>query len=304
MAAELEIYEDSAGVQSREVFYTNITGDAILAAYLIPEYVRTWGLAVADTYTIEMEHDGTVWNGTVTPATGLPTEFVLSDTPAVSQGSIIAGVAMDIDELTPGPTYRAEVIVGWHAGTLVAGATGTGHQLWARNIGDVGGTDARVLIRPDATIRNPVGDTVAIGVDETSLELTTPIGVWELTFTGSVGSYTFDVTFNGTPIGEIEGEEDGPQVHVQLPDGPLVVYDLVAIAVGPVEVEVSAGFQDFQLAPDVAGAPGTWAGAEVVLGALDADEAVPFWIRAQSAPGRSAVGNPYTAQLQARIISV
>lgn len=304
MAAELEIFEDSAGVQSREVFFTNISGEAIVAAELLLGEDRSAGLAVADTYTIEIEHDGSNWVGTVTPATASPTAFVLTEEPGIAAGTILPGVAIEIADLTPGLTYRSEVIVGWHAGTLVAGATGTGHQLWARNIGDVGGTDARVLIRPDATIRNPEGDEIAIAVIEASLELTTPIGIWELTYTGSIGDHTFDATFNGDPIGELEGTEDGPTVLVTLPDGPIVVFDLSMLGLGVVEVEVSAGFQDFSLAPDVAGAPGSWAGAELLLGALDVDEAVPFWIRAQSAPGRTAAGNPYTAQLQARIISV
>lgn len=304
MAAELEIYEDSAGVQSREVFFTNITGDAIVTAELLLGEDRSAGLAVADTYTIELEHDGSEWVGTVTPATALPFAFVLTEEPGIAAGTILPGVVIEIADLTPGLTYRSELIVGWHAGTLVAGATGSGHQLWARNIGDVGGTDARVLIRPDATIRNPPGEDVAIAVIEASLELTTAIGVWELTYASS-GPHLFEVTFNDDPIDDLEGTESGPKVFVELPDGPIVVFELVMLTIGVVvEVEVSAGFQDFSLAPDVAGAPGTWAGAELVLGALDVDEAVPFWIRAQSASERTAAGNPYTAQLQARIISV
>lgn len=302
MAAELEVFEDSTGLQSRQVYLTNVAGSAIVTASLLEASARTGGFALADSYVIELEHDGLVWRGTMTPATGMPVEFVLPGGGAVSTGSIIPGIHLEFGVLIPGTHYISQVDVGWHAGTLVAGATGTPYRMYARNVGDTGGVDARLLIRPDAVVRNSGESPFIQAVVEASLDLTTPVGVWGIAWVPD-STYEFEVTFNGEEVGTIAGTVDGPLVLLELPDGPTVVIELLQIAEGPGEVEISAGFQDFQLAPDESGAPGTFVGPELVLGAMDPEGSIPFWIRAQAAPGRTAAGNPYSAQLQARIVS-
>lgn len=305
MAAELQVFDDDAGMISRQVAFSNLSNEALVSVALALDDAPDGGQAIADTYLLELEYDSG-WLVQVSPEHGMPYAFGPANLSENVSPEIIPGLLIAFGLLNPALTYRSQIAVGVHFGTLVAGSNGTPVRLWARNIGDAAGVEGRVLVRPDARLRNLTEPPILRGVTENDLPPDLVTGTWTLELV-NLDPFEIEASLNGSSQGVLPVAGGPPHNwRVELPGGPIVhLQELEYASVGAMgEVLISPGFLDFQLAADESGAPGAFHGSELELGSFDPDETKPFWVRAESAPGRSAEGNPYTALLQARILAV
>lgn len=282
----------------------NITGTPLATSAIGGSGAYGGGRELADKYALSFAYSAGNWDITVTPDHAEPYVVTLPHPLGTDQGGIVPGVVLTFDTLNILLSYAAEVHVGYHAGTVVAGALSDTKQLWAKNTGPDDGLDARIQIRPDANFENVVESPVK-ALHEDSLATSAAIGTFTITQLAGT-PLTYAVEFDGTPLGDFEVQGSDPALYLELPDGPTVLFDTLTSldTDDQATITVNPGFQRVELAPDVAGAPGTFAAADLVLGAMDAGDIEPFWVRIAPGDEDPAAGNPYQAQLQARITSV
>ncbi|HYE79143.1 MAG TPA: hypothetical protein VEI97_14265, partial [bacterium] len=266
MAAELTIFDDGSASLNRHIRFVNVNGTPLVAALLGPPGAVGGGRALADLYGLSLVHAGGNWQITVTPEHGEPYSVALPDPLGTVPDAILQGVVLTFATLNPLLTYSAEVHVGYHAGTVVAGAFSATKQLWVKNTGDADGLDARIQVRPDATFENVTGSPIN-AIQEDLLPLSARVGTFTLTRVGSGAPVEFEVSFEGEILGTYEVQGNDPSLYLDLPRGPRVIFDLLSTLDEGDEamVTVNPGFQRVLLAPDVAGSPGTFSNADVVL---------------------------------------
>ncbi|MEO7995060.1 MAG: hypothetical protein ABI743_11730, partial [bacterium] len=175
MAAVITIFDDDLATINRHVHINPITGTAIIGVSLLIDDTPTGGQALANEYLVNMAFASGEWQVTVQPTIGPDYAVTLPLGTTEDAGSVIEGVQLFFAPLSTGSTYSFLVVVGYHAGLLVAGSMSAPKRLFAKNTGSSDGLDALALIRPDAHFLNITG-ALLNGVGEADLLLDTRVG--------------------------------------------------------------------------------------------------------------------------------
>jgi len=302
MGAELKVYEESGCGSETEVRYQNVILAAITGAAIIAKPAQDAGNAVADQYTLDIAYDfiTSQWYCDVTRIDGSQYHVDGITTNGDNDGNIIPGVTVTIGSLNTSYAYQSIVYVGYNPGIIVAGSNSADKHLWVKNIGDDGGTDARIVILPDANFEN-TNNTPIKALDESRLTKTVPLGSYEVTVKADTSKV--DVEYEGNPAYEKSITADGTTPD-ELADGLWAVFNTGVAQGDKATIHASEGKNRVRIAPDSSGAPGTFGTADVVLGNISQDEVKSFWVRVETNAADGPEGNPRRANLQARITTI
>ncbi len=302
MGAELKIYNDSGCSQDKEIRYQNVTLAAVTGAAIIDKPDQDAGNAVADEYTLNIYFDSgnSEWDCDVELLDGSQYHVDGLTPGGDNDGNIIAGVTVTLDNLIIINTYVSIVYVGYNPGIIVAGTNSSDKHLWAKNVGDADGTDARIVILPDAEFEN-TANTPIKALDETRLTKTVPLGEYEITVKADTSKV--DVSYEGNPSYEKDITADGSTPD-EIADGLWVIFNTGVAQDDAATINVSEGKTRLRIAEDDGGSPATFGTADVVLGNMDQDDIVSFWVRVETSASDGPEGNPRRANLQARITTI
>jgi hypothetical protein len=302
MGAELKVFEELACANETEIRFTNGSPAAITGAFIIPKPNPDAGNVVAGEYTLDISYDSgnAEWDCDVTRIDGSQYHIDGIATGGDNDGSILPGVTVTIDDLDTGETYQSVVYVGYNPGTIVAGSNSADKHLWVKNVGDASGTDARIVILPDANFENTVNTPVK-ALDESRLTKTVPIGTYEITVKADTSKV--DVVYEGNGPYEKDISSDGSTADI-IADGLYVIFDPTVSEGDEATVVVSDGKNRMRIAEDDSGSPGTFGTTDVVLGNMAQNDIESFWVRVETNAGDSPEGNPRRANIQARITTI
>ena len=302
MGAELKVYEDSNCTDETEIRYENITLAAVTAVSVIAKPNTDAGNAVADEYTLDISYDpgNTEWDCDVTRLDGSQYHVDNITVGGDNDGNIIAGITVTLDNLITENDYQSIVYVGYNPGIIVAGSNSSDKHFWVKNIGDDSGTDARIVILPDAVFDNIINTPIK-ALDETRLTKTVPLGTYEITVKADTSK--IDVVYEGNDPYEKSISNDGSTPD-EIATGLYAIFDPDVTQGDEVNIIVSDGKNRLRIAEDDNGSPGTFGTADVVLGNMNENDVESFWARIETNAGDTPEGNPRKANIQARITTI
>lgn len=302
MGAELKIYNDSGCTEDEEIRYRNITLAAVTGVGIIDKPGQDAGNAVADEYTLNIAYDsGNIeWDCDVELLDGSQYHVDGITIDGDNDGNIIPGVTVTLDDLNILNSYVSVVYVGYNPGIIVAGTNSSDKHLWAKNVGDAGGTDARIVILPDAEFENTTNTPIK-ALDETRLTKTVPLGEYEIIVKADTSKV--DVRYEGNPPYEKSITADGTTPD-EIADGLWAIFNTGVAQNDAATIDVSEGKNRVRIAEDDSGSPDTFGTADVVLGNMDENDVVSFWVRVETNASDGPEGNPRRANLQARITTI
>ena len=302
MGAELKVYEEVGCANETEVRYRNVILAALTGAAVIPKPDQDAGNAIGDEYTLDIAYDvaHSQWDCDVTRVDGSQYHIDGITTNGDNDGNIIAGVTVSIASLLTQNVYQSIVNVGYNPGIIVAGSNSADKHLWVKNIGSTDGTDARIVILPDANFQNTL-NTPLKALDESRLTKTVPLGVYELTVKADTSKV--DVEYEGNPPYEIDIVHDG-STPSQIADGLWAIFSSSIAQGDTATIDASDGKNRLRIATDAGGSPATFGTADVLLGNISINEIKSFWVRVETSTADVPEGNPRRANLQARITTI
>jgi len=302
MGAELKVYEESGCANETEVRYQNVILAAITGAAIIAKPDQDAGNAVGDQYTLDIAYDSgnSEWDCDVTRIDG--SQYHVDDITVSgdNDGNIIPGVTITIGSLATQSVYQSIVYVGYNPGIIIAGSNSADRHFWVKNVGDANGTDARIVILPDANFLNTIHTPIK-ALDESRLTKTVPLGSYEVTVKADTSKV--DVEYEGNPPYEKSITADGTTPD-ELADGLWAVFNSGVAQGDKAIIDTSEGKNRLRIAADSSGSPGTFGTSDVVLGNISEDEVKSFWVRVETNAADGPEGNPRRANLQARITTI
>lgn len=302
MGAELKVYEELACTNETEIRYQNVTLVAVTDASIIAKPNPDAGNAVAGEYTLDIAYDSgnSEWDCDVTRLDG--SQYHVDDITVSgdNDGNIIPGITVTLADLNTENSYQSVVYVGHNPGTIVAGSNSSDKHLWIKNIGDASGTDARIVILPDADFENTTNTPVK-SLDETKLTKTVPIGTYEIRVKADTSK--IDVVYEGNDPYEKSISDDGSTPDL-IADGLYAIFDPDVAEDDEATIVVSDGKNRVRIAEDDSGSPDTFGTTDVVIGNMNVNDVDSFWVRIETNAGDSPEGNPRRANLQARITTI
>jgi len=291
MGAELKVYEELACTNETEIRYQNVTLAAVTDASIIAKPNSDAGNAVAGEYTLDIAYDSgnSEWDCDVTRIDG--SQYHVDDITVNgdNEGNIVPGITVTLADLNTENSYQSVVYIGYNPGTIVAGSNSSDKHLWVKNIGDASGTDARIVILPDADFENTTNTPVK-ALDETRLTKTVPIGTYEITVKADTSK--IDVVYEGN------------DPYEKIADGLYAIFDPNVAEDDEATIIVSDGKNRVRIAEDDSGSPDTFGTTDVVIGNMNVNDIDSFWVRIETNAGDSPEGNPRRGNLQARITTI
>lgn len=302
MGAELKVYEEVGCANETEIRYQNLILAAVTGVSIIAKPNTDAGNAVADRYTLDIAYDSgsSEWDCEVSRLDGSDYHVDGITVNGDNDGNIIPGVTVTLDDLNTLNSYQSYVYVGYNPGIIVAGSNSSDKHLWVKNVGYASGTDARIIILPDAKFENTTNTPVK-ALDETKLTKTVPLGTYEITVKADTSK--IDVVYEGNDPYEMTISDDGSTPD-QIADGLYAIFDPIVSQGDEATIIVSDGKNRVRIAEDDSGSPDTFGTADVVLGNMDVNDVLSFWTRIETNAGDSPEGNPRRANLQARITTI
>ena len=302
MTAQLKVYENDTCTSETLIRYENTSGTPLTGASVIESPSQGGGNAPPDELTLNFHYDAVhvYWECDVTRKNGTSYHVDMVVTNGLDINHVIPGVILTVASLNPALTYQAKVYVGWNPGIIIAGSASANKRLWAKNIGNTDGYDARMRILPDGDFENVTGTPVR-AINETKYLQTTPLGTYLIVVKADTSK--IDLTYESNPPVEKTIVADGVTEN-EIATGLCVVFNTPLAENNRAYIYISDGKTRIQIASDSNGTPGTFGTADVVFGNMMVSEVKSFWVKVATQAADSPSGNPRHANLQARITTI